>query len=310
MVDVLLLIILLLAFVSSFFLFYAIISYIKRDSISVSSRLNGIRESDAGLENGELNGTLFSRIVKPVFDNIGRIMIKITPAEMVSSLEAKIIRGGNPGNLSVKAWVNIQALLAVGLPAISFFICRESKMSTGMTVVFLVAEVALAFVLPGFILGKIITARQKVILYSLPDVIDLLTVSVEAGLGFDGALMKVVEKKPGPLAAEFEKVLQEIKVGRQKRDALRDMAKRIDIQDLTAFIGSVIQADQFGVGIANVLRIQAGQIRLRRRQRAQERAMKVPVKMLLPMVVFIFPTLFIVLLGPVVIQLIEQFANM
>jgi len=153
-------------------------------------------------------------------------------------------------------------------------------------------------------------ARQKVILNSLPDVIDLLTVSVEAGLGFDGALMKVVEKKPGPLASEFDKVLQEIKVGKPKRDALRDLAQRIDIQDFTAFIGAVVQADQFGVAIANVLRIQAEQIREKRRQRARERAMKVPVKMLIPMVVFIFPTLFIVLLGPVVLQIIEQFGGM
>ena len=103
---------------------------------------------------------------------------------------------------------------------------------------------------------------------------------------------------------------QEIKVGRNKRDALREMAKRLDIQDFTTFIGAIIQADQFGVGIAQVLRIQSEQIRLKRKQRAQERAMKVPVKMLIPMVVFIFPTLFVVLLGPVVIKLIEQFSSM
>jgi tight adherence protein C len=122
--------------------------------------------------------------------------------------------------------------------------------------------------------------------------------------------MKVVEKKPGPLAEEFDRVLQEIKVGRNKKDALRDMAKRLDIQDFTTFVGAIVQADQFGVGIAQVLRIQSEQIRLKRKQRAQERAMKVPVKMLIPMVVFIFPTLFVVLLGPVVIRLIEQFAGM
>ncbi|HEX2947177.1 MAG TPA: type II secretion system F family protein [Clostridia bacterium] len=303
-------IIIVLSFVSSFLLIYSTISYIKRDSLSVSSRLDRITESITGEVNNELNTPLYARIFKPIFDNVSKLMIKVTPAELISSMEVKIVKAGNPGNLTVKAWMNIEALIVIGLPALTFLICRESKANIGATVMSLFAEVALGFVLPGFMLGKVITARQKVILNSLPDVIDLLTVSVEAGLGFDGALMKVVEKKPGPLAAEFEKVLQEIKVGRQKKDALRDMAERIDIQDLTAFIGSVIQADQFGVGIANVLRIQAGQIRMKRRQRAQERAMKVPVKMLLPMVVFIFPTLFIVLLGPVVIQLIEQFANM
>jgi len=305
-----LLLIALLAFISSFLLVYSFMSYVKRDSLAVSSRLNSIRESEAGFENSELNSPLYTRVFKPILDSISKIMMKITPAEILSSLEAKIIKGGNPGNLTVKEWANIEALLALGLPALTFLICREFRANAGITILFILVEIVLAFVLPGFILGKIITARQKVILNSLPDVIDLLTVSVEAGLGFDGALMKVVEKKPGPLAAEFEKVLQEIKVGRQKKDALRDMAKRIEIQDLTSFVGSVIQADQFGVGIANVLRIQAEQIRLRRRQRAQERAMKVPVKMLMPMVIFIFPTLFIVLLGPVIIQVIQQFSNM
>lgn len=299
-----------MSFVSSFLLVYSILSYMKRDSLTVASRLEGIRDPEGGYEDSELNNTLFIRVFKPILDNVSKFMMRITPAEITSSLEAKIIKAGNPGNLTVREWVNIQALLAVGLPALTFLLCREGKAGAGVTFLFIMTEIVLAFVLPGFILGKIITARQKTILNSLPDVIDLLTVSVEAGLGFDGALMKVVEKKPGPLAAEFDKVLQEIKVGRQKKEALKDMAKRIDIQDLTAFISSIIQADQFGVSIANVLRIQAEQIRLRRRQRAQERAMKVPVKMLLPMVVFIFPTLFIVLLGPVIIQMIKQFSGM
>jgi tight adherence protein C len=128
-------------------------------------------------------------------------------------------------------------------------------------------------------------------------------------MSFDGALVRVVEKKPGPLASELEKVIQEIKVGRQKKDALSDMAKRLDIGELTTFIGAVVQADQFGVGIANVLKIQAEQMREKRKQRAQEKAMKAPVKMLIPMVMFIFPTLFVVLLGPVVIQIIEEFSK-
>jgi tight adherence protein C len=201
-------------------------------------------------------------------------------------------------------------VLVTILPLLTFIASRNSDIQAGTVIMFVAAEVAMGFVLPGFILGKILTARQKEILNSLPDVIDLITVSVEAGLGFDGALMKVVDKKPGPLASEFDKVLQEIKVGRQKKDALRDMSKRIDIQDFTAFTGAIIQADQFGVGIGNVLRIQSEQMRLKRKQRAQERAMKVPVKMLIPMVVFTFPTLFVVLLGPVVIKLIDQFSSM
>lgn len=298
--------ILIMSCISSFLIFYFITSFVYRDKLSVSLRLEGIQNQSNSSENSEIDQPLFSRILRPLLDNMGRAMLKITPGEMVSSLEDKIIRAGNPSRLAVKDWINMQAIVVVGLPVVTILICRSFGSSTSQMVIFLLAEVVLGLAMPGFILGKLIKKRQKVILDSLPDVIDLLTVSVEAGLGFDGALLKVIDKKPGPLAFEFDKVLQEIKVGRQKKDALKDMVMRVGLQDFTAFIGAVIQADQFGVGIANVLRIQAEQMRLKRRQRAQERAMKVPVKMLIPMVVFIFPTLFIVILGPVIIQIIEN----
>lgn len=305
-----LVLIFIMVFASSFTLIYAFFSFANKDKRSIASRLDSIKKSRLASNDEELNQPLLSRVVRPLLDYMGRIMMKITPGEMISSLENKIIKAGSPGNLTVKEWVNIQAVIVAILPLLTFIASRNSGMKAGTVILFVTAEVAMGFVLPGFILGKILTARQKEISNSLPDVIDLITVSVEAGLGFDGALMKVVDKKPGPLASEFDKVLQEIKVGRQKKDALRDMSKRIDIQDFTAFTGAIIQADQFGVGIANVLRIQSEQMRLKRKQRAQERAMKVPVKMLIPMVVFIFPTLFVVLLGPVVIKLIEQFSVM
>ncbi len=300
----------LLAFASSFLLVHSVMSIVCRDELIISSRLQSVKDSKARKENGELDQPLLTRVIRPMIDQFGRIMMRITPKEMVSSLENRISKAGNPWNLTVKDWVNIQAALVIGFPLLTFIVLRNSRVPAGMLVLFLISEAALGSVLPGFILGKMITARQKTILNSLPDVIDLITVIVEAGLGFDGALMKVVEKKPGPLACEFERVLQEIRVGRKKKDSLRDMAQRLDIQDFTAFIGAIIQAEQFGVSIAQVLRIQSEQIRLKRKQRAQERAMKVPVKMLIPMVVFIFPTLFIVLLGPVVIKLIEQFSGM
>lgn len=300
----------LLTFASCFTLAYSVMSIIGRDELVISSRLQSISNSRAKNEDTELDQPLISRVIRPMLDYLSKAMMRITPREMVSSLENKINKAGNHGNLAVKDWVNIQAVLVIGIPMLTYIALRNTGISAGSMLLFLVAEAAMGFVLPGFILRKILTARQKKILNTLPDVIDLITVIVEAGLGFDGALIKVVEKKPGPLAFEFDRVLQEIKVGRNKRDALREMAKRLDIQDFTTFIGAIIQADQFGVGIAQVLRIQSEQIRLKRKQRAQERAMKVPVKMLIPMVVFIFPTLFVVLLGPVVIKLIEQFSSM
>jgi tight adherence protein C len=302
--------IVLMVFISCFLVSFTLLYYLKRNRLSISRRLENIKKSVNGTEHEEFSQPLFSRVLRPMLDSMGKTMMKVTPSELVSSLGKKIAKAGNPGNLDVKGWINIQATLSAGLPVITLILCIKSGTPAGLIVVLILAEVALGFVLPGFILGKMVTARQKSILNLLPDFIDLLTISVEAGLGFDAALLKVVEKKPGPLASEFERVLQEIKVGKQKKDALKDMAKRLDIQDLTAFINAIVQADQFGVSIANVLRIQAKQMRLKRKQRTQERAMKVPVKMLMPMVVFIFPTLFIVLLGPVVITLIEQFSKM
>ncbi len=301
-----LILIIAMAFLSCFILFYSILIYVQRGKLAVYSRLEGIRKYSVSNDNSELNQSLFLRVFRPMLDTLEKAVIKITPRELSASLERKVIKAGNPGNLTVKAWLNLQAVLALGLPVVTLLTGRFFQVKLSAVLLLIIIEVATGLVIPGFLLIKMVTARQRIIQNTLPDVMDLLTVSVEAGLGFDGALLKVIDKKPGPLASEFEKVLQEIKVGKIKKDALRDMAQKIDIQDLTFFISSVIQADQFGVGIANVLRIQAEQMRRKRRQRAQEKAMKAPIKMLIPMIIFIFPTLFIVLLGPVVIQLIEQ----
>lgn len=170
----------------------------------------------------------------------------------------------------------------------------------------------------GFLMGYLfprswqkaqIKKKRAEIEKSLPDVLDLLTVSVEAGLGFDAALLKVVEKQKGALAEEFFKVLQEIKMGRPRRDALKDLSKRHPIEDLSNLIAALVQADQLGIPIAGVLRNQSKQIRQKHRQRTEEKAQKAPVKMMIPLVFFIFPSIFIIILGPAVIQIIDMFAK-
>jgi tight adherence protein C len=304
-----LIVIFLLAFASTFMIIYSILAYLQKGRMTVYSRLENIKKYSIKAVDTELSKPLFSRVLRPILDGMGKAVIKITPGELLASLESKVTRAGYPGNMAVKDWANLQALLVLGLPLLTIAVGRYQGASWGKVLLFAIGEIVMGFALPGFILGKKLAARQKAVQITLPDIIDLLTVSVEAGLGFDAALMKVVDKKTGPLASEFEKVLQEIKIGRQKKDALKDMAQRVGLQDLTTLIGAIIQADQFGVGIANILRIQAEQIRQKRRQRAQEKAMKAPIKMLIPMVIFIFPTLFIVLLGPVIIQLIDQFTK-
>ena len=162
----------------------------------------------------------------------------------------------------------------------------------------------LGYALPEFWLGGRIRKRQKAILLSIPDTLDLLTISVRAGLGFDAALAKVVEKLKGPLTEEFRRALAEVRVGKARRDALRDIVPRTEVVPLTNFIGAIIQAEQLGVSISKVLQVQSEQLRIERRQRAEEQAAKAPIKMLFPLVGCIFPSLFIVILGPAIILIV------
>jgi tight adherence protein C len=162
----------------------------------------------------------------------------------------------------------------------------------------------LGFMLPALWLGQKIRSRKNSVIRSLPDALDLLTICVEAGLVFDQAMQKVAEKWDDELSRAFARVLHEIRLGKTRREALRDMADRLDLSDVTSFVAAVIQAEQLGVSIAKVLRIQSDQMRIRRRQRAEEKAHQAPVKMLFPMVFLIFPAIWIVLLGPALLQVL------
>ena len=167
-----------------------------------------------------------------------------------------------------------------------------------------VVGLLLGYTLPEFWLGGRVRKRQHAILLQIPDALDLLTISVRAGLGFDAALGKVVEKLQGPLTEEFRRALAEVRVGKARREALRDIVPRTEVGPLTNFISAIIQAEQLGVSISKVLQVQSEQLRIERRQRAEEQAAKAPIKMLFPLVGCIFPSLFIVILGPAIILII------
>ncbi len=171
------------------------------------------------------------------------------------------------------------------------------------------AGLAVGYIAPEFWLGRRVKARQHAIVLRLPDALDLLTISVRAGLGFDAALAKVVEKMQGPLVDEFRRALAEVRVGKARRDALRDIVPRTEVPALTNFIGAIIQAEQLGVSISKVLQVQSEQLRIERRQRAEEMAAKAPIKMLFPLVGCIFPSLFIVILGPAIILIMKNLAG-
>lgn len=290
-------------------LLYTLLNRSNGNQNSVRERLERIR-TEHGLEADEVYSRSFSdRVVKPALDGIGRYLMRMAPTELVGSLEKKIIMAGRPYGLSARTWFGIQTVMTVVLPLLLLVVLLQARADMARGFLLILAVGGIGLLLPNLILNGKIRDRQKSILKTMPDVMDLLTVSVEAGLGFDAALSKVVEKMPGTLSQEFQVLLSEIKIGKSRKDAMYQMADRIGVQDFRSFISAVIQADQLGVSLGRVLRIQSEQIRLNRRQRIQEKAMKAPIKMLIPMVVFIFPAIFIVLLGPTAINLMHMFAS-
>ncbi|MEN6462250.1 MAG: type II secretion system F family protein [Syntrophomonas sp.] len=270
---------------------------INSENIIIKNRLeNYVFEEKEEYSNPELNRPFSERVFAPVIEFIEGLSKNFIPQEKKQVYAERLLMAGNPHNLTPERFIAIKymVLLAAILMGI---LSRNLVLGLFMVI--------LAIYLPDFYIKTNQKKRQEEIIRSLPDILDLLNVSVEAGLGFDAALQKVVEKTNGPLTMEFEKTLQEINIGKPRREALRDMQIRVRVDDVTTFLGSVIQADQLGVSITNVLRIQSKQVRENRKMRAEEKAQKTPIKILIPLVLFIFPTIFIVLLGPAMIQLMD-----
>jgi tight adherence protein C len=257
------------------------------------------------LEELELQAPVFDRTIRPLAGRLSGYVAKVTSASFTQTTEKRLALAGNPGDLRVADWLGIKAVGAIvgALLFFALFVFPVGFMGLPIPLNFLMIIVGVMFgyTVPEFWLGGRVRARQKAILLQIPDALDLLTISVRAGLGFDGALGKVVEKLRGPLTDEFRRALAEIRVGKARRDALRDIVPRTDVPALTNFIGAVIQAEQLGVSISKVLQVQSEQLRIERRQRAEEMAAKAPIKMLFPLVGCIFPSLFIVILGPAII---------
>jgi tight adherence protein C len=222
----------------------------------------------------------------------------------IGRTEARLEKAGYPGGLKGADWVGVKILVAI---VVGVLIALLGLLLGGFVMAVLGFAVggAFGYIIPEYWLGKKISKRSNEMVLQLPDALDLLTISVEAGLGFDAALAKVVEKMKGPLVDEFRTALAEVRMGRTRRDALRDVAQRAGARPVSNFIGAIVQAEQLGVPIAKVLQVQSQQLRVERRQRAEEAAAKAPVKMLFPMVGCIFPTIFIVILGPAVVTVVR-----
>ena len=271
----------------------------------VQARLTQLGSMTAkNLEELELQQPFFDRTIKPLAGRLSGSVARITSSNFSERTEKRLALAGNPGDMRTADWLGIKAIVAVIVAAVMFILfgLLQGQFLTGIAIG--VVGLGIGYILPEFWLSGRVKKRQKAILLQIPDALDLLTISVRAGLGFDAALGKVVEKMKGPLIDEFRRALAEVRVGKVRREALRDIIPRTEVVPLTNFVGAIIQAEQLGVSISKVLQVQSEQLRIERRQRAEEAAAKAPIKMLFPLVGCIFPALFIVILGPAIILII------
>lgn len=258
----------------------------------------------------ELERPFAERVLAPIVLRFGGFLNRFTPAGYLEKIQRKLVVAGSPAGVDAPAFVVVKVILTILMVVLTYF-ARSATAGSGAMIQLLVlfGTPALGFFGPDAWLARKIDDRSTAILRSLPDTLDLLVISVEAGLGFDSALQRVVATVPGPLSEEFFRMLQETRVGVARRDAMRHLMDRTDVEELRSFLLAMMQAEAFGVAVARVLRVQADEMRVKRRQRAQEKAFAAPVKIVFPLVFCIFPSLFIVLLGPAAIQISRAFGG-
>lgn len=246
------------------------------------------------------------RILVPLGKTFATYFRGITPVGLTATVEKRLLMAGGMAGLTAEQFIAVNGFLTVLALAISVLIAIVFKYSMSKMFVIIGYALLVGLVFPNFMVSRKIAARQASIQKDLPDVLDLVTVSVEAGLSFDGALAKLAEKMHGCLVDEFSRVLQEIRMGLTRKDALKAMSARCGNNDLSLFVTALVQADQLGVSIGSILRVQALAIRQNRRQQIEQHANKAPIYMLFPLVVCIFPSLFIVILGPAVLNIVKN----
>lgn len=274
-----------------------------RPADDVEARLVEYGGRPLTLEELELSQPFSERILLPTIQASAHFVSRFTPQRTLESTRHKLDLAGNPNNWSATEFLGIRGLAGLIMAILTFVITMVADAAILQRLLFTALMAVLGFFLPTIWLGSRIRRRQDEVVKTLPDALDLLTISVEAGLPFDGAMQRVAEKWDNEISRAFGRVLTELQVGKARRDALRDMSNRMDVPDITSFIAALIQADTLGISIAKVLRIQSEQMRIKRRQRAEEKAQQAPIKMLIPMTFLIFPTILIVILGPAILIL-------
>jgi len=271
------------------------------------------RPSARVLEEMELAKPFSERVLKPTLKRLSHLAARVSPGTKAEAIALKLAMAGNPRQLTVETFLGLKVVAALAFAGVALLmqfllpplIAPPALVKTALWT--LVAAVV-GFFLPELWIKDEIRRRQKALRKVLPDTIDILSISVEAGLGFDAAMSRICHKAQNPLTAEFEKYLTELRLGKGRREALRQIQTRTGVDDLSTFISAVIQADQLGTSISKILRVQSEQLRTKRRQRAEQLAQQAPLKMLFPMIMFIFPSVFVVILGPSIPQIMSGFS--
>ena len=263
------------------------------------------------LEQIEMQQPFTQRVIVPLLQRIGELSTGFTPQKVLQDTTRKLEIAGNPGRIDAATFLASRFVVALFFGGLLLVVGLFSPAHWPLARTLLVTLVftLIGFFFPQLWLQSRINARQKEIRKAMPDALDLLTICVEAGLGFEAAMSKVSEKWENQLSLAFMRAIREIQLGKARRDAMRDMAERIGIAEMTSFVAAIIQSEILGVSLAKVLRIQSDQMRVRRRQLAEEQAHQAPVKMILPLAFLIFPSIFIILLTPAGIQLSRSFGG-
>src|SRR5918994_3771391 len=275
----------------------------------LESQVAGSTSDNVNLREQHLSESFGSRIIVPIVAGATKVARRGTPIDARDRVARKLLLAGHPTGWDAE---RLLAFKIIGLAAgviLGFFVTSLMELTPFIRIVVIALLTFVGFVAPDSVLNRRVDERQKEILRTLSDTLDLLTISVEAGLSLNAAIAQVVQNVPGILSSEFARMLQEIQLGVPRGDAFRNLAERTDVEELNAFALAMIQADVFGVSIASVLRTQAQQLRIKRRQRAEQKAQQTPVKIVFPLILCILPALFIVIVGPGAIQIWESFIN-
>ena len=277
----------------------------------LESQVAGTTTENANLREQHLSESFGSRVVVPMVAGAAKVARRVTPIDARDRVARKLLLAGSPVGWDAERVLAFKIIGLGGGIVLGFFattLIGDIAAFIRIVVIGLLAFVG--FMAPDSLLSRRVDERQKEILRTLSDTLDLLTISVEAGLSLNAAIAQVVQNVPGVLSSEFARMLQEIQLGVPRADAFRNLAERTDVEELNAFALAMIQADVFGVSIASVLRTQAQQLRIKRRQRAEARAQQTPVKIVFPLILCILPALFVVIVGPGAIQIWESFIKL